>query len=123
MKAGVLALTSGLALLGIGVFLIGDRSGQINRTAYVAGLTLLLVGMVRLAYLGRESRGWSLLIAAPAAGVVTWTLYELIRQGLPMPSIGVLGEMTAPVLSASATFALVVGWLVVRRSSSEIRER
>ena len=87
-----------------------------------AGLTLLLVGIVRLAYEGRQSRGWSLLIAAPAAGVLTWTLYELIRQGLPMPSIGVLDEMTAPVLSAAAVLALVVAWLVVRRSSSDIHQ-
>jgi membrane protease YdiL (CAAX protease family) len=118
MKFGVIGTAIGLLLLGDGVFSMGDRSGLTNQRLYVAGLTLLMVGIVRLAYVGRQSRGWSLLFAAPAAGVLTWTLYELIRQGLPMPTIGVLAEMTAPVLSTISTLTLVVAWLAVRRSTS-----
>jgi len=123
MKYGTLAVATGVLLLGAGVFLMGDRSGLTNGRLYVAGLALLFVGIIRLAYAGRQSRGWSLLVAAPAAGVLTWTLYELIRQGLPMPSIGVFDEMTAPLLSAIVTSALAAAWLIVRRSTSDIRPR
>ena len=37
MKGGVVAVAIGMPLLGIGVFLMGDRSGRITATAYVLG--------------------------------------------------------------------------------------
>jgi hypothetical protein len=108
MKVGAVALVIGLLLLGVGIFLMGDRSGQINLWAYLIGLLLTTAAVTRLVYAGWHGSPGSWLVAAPGAAVLTWTLYELVRQQLPMPQIGVLGEMTAPTVSIAVAGATVV---------------
>jgi hypothetical protein len=123
MKLGTVAATVGMLLLGFGIFMIGDRSGRITGTALVAGFVLLSLGISRLIWAGwHGSQASCFLVAVPAA-VFTWAFYELIRQAIPLPAIGVLGEMTAPTLStAVAVGILVIGWLRPVRSR-DIRQR
>jgi hypothetical protein len=124
MRLGVAAIALGLPFLAIGIFLLGDRSGQITRTGYVVGLALLLFGVARLFWAGWHGSFLSWVIAAPAAAILNWTLYELVRQEVPMYGIGILGEMTAPTLSSAVGIgALVVGWLGRGRDSRDIRQR
>jgi membrane protease YdiL (CAAX protease family) len=112
MKVGVVAVAIGLPVLGIGVFLIGDRSGRMTTAAYVLGLLLLSLGVARLFWAGWHGSVLSWVIAAPVAAVLAWTLYELVRQEVRLYGIGILGEMTAPTLSAAVGVgALVAGWL------------
>jgi membrane protease YdiL (CAAX protease family) len=118
MKLGVLAVAIGLPLLGLGVFAIPYDTG---RTMYVVGLVLLSFGVARLVWAGWHRSDVSWVIAAPAAGILTWTLYELVRQEARLYGIGVLGEMTAPTLSAAVGVGfLVVGWLRHGHASRDI---
>jgi hypothetical protein len=105
MKLGLAAVIIGLPLLGLGVFLL--RGGQIAATAYSVGLTMLAIGVARLLWAGLRGNIVSWLFVAPAAGILTWTLYELIRQSIPLPEIGVLDEMTAPTLTAAVMIGIV----------------
>jgi membrane protease YdiL (CAAX protease family) len=124
MKAGALAVAIGLPLLGFGIFMMGDRSGQLTRPAYFLGLVLLLLGVARLSWSGWHGNGVAWLVAAPAAAILTWALYELIRQGVPLYGIGIYGTMTAPILSAGVGLGiLVVGWLRRGRTTSDVRAR
>lgn len=106
MKLGLGAVVVGIPLLGLGIFLM--RGGLIAATAYYVGLPLLAIGVARLLWAGWRGSIASWLVAAPAAGILTWALYELIRQGVPLPEIGVLDEMTAPMLSATVMIGIIV---------------
>ena len=106
MKLGLAAVVIGIPLLGLGIFLI--HGGQIAATAYRVGLPLLAIGVARLLWAGWRGNIASWVLAAPAAGILTWTLYELIRQSVPLPEIGVLGEMTAPTLTAVVIIGIIV---------------
>lgn len=122
MKLSVVASLLGMLLLTLGIFVLGGRSYPINLAAYVAGLGLLALGVTRLAWLGWRGSGRSWLIAALPAAILTWTLYELVRQTPPYLPIGILGEHTAPLVSTTVAVGLVaIGWFRVR--SRDIRER
>ena len=117
MRTGTAAATFGMLLLGFGIFMLGDRSGRITGTAYIAGFVLLSLGIARLVWAGWHGSNVSWFLVAMPAAVFTWTFYELIRQGIPLPEIGVLDEMTAPILSAAVAVAtVVIGWLRLGRS-------
>jgi hypothetical protein len=108
MKPGILAVTIGMVLLGFGIFMMGDRSGRITGSAYLLGFTLLSLGIARLLWLGSKGRVASWFLVALPAAVFAWAFYELIRQAIPLPGIGILGEMTAPTLSAAVALGLIV---------------
>lgn len=115
MRLGVLALAVGLPLLGLGIYGI-DRGGTIRATSYPAGLVLLSLGVVMLAWSGWHGSDASWLIAAPAAAILTGVMYELVRQGPPLPQVAFLGELTGVVLSGAAGIGtVVIGWLRARR--------
>ena len=121
LKVGGVGVAIGLPLLGIGTFMMGDRSGRITGTAYAVGLLLLAVGVARLYWAGWHGSTVSWVIAAPAAGVITWTLYELVRQGVPLYGIGILGEMTPPTLSAAVVIGTpAIGWMRRGRASRDL---
>ncbi|NJD27994.1 MAG: hypothetical protein FIA92_06810 [Chloroflexi bacterium] len=89
--------------------------------AFYGGLALVVLGLARLLWAGWRGSRLSWFFAAPAAGLITWTVYELVRQGIPMPEIGFLGTMTAPTLSAGVAIAVVVvGGLRLARPSRDI---
>ena len=114
MKIGILALAVGLPLLGMGIYMIGDRSGRITTTSFWTGFGLLSLGVVRLVWSGWHGSGASWLIAAPAVGILTGVVYELIRQS-PLPQIAFLGDLTGLVLSIALGIATIaIGWLRVR---------
>jgi membrane protease YdiL (CAAX protease family) len=120
VKLGAYAIATGLPILGLAIFGMGMPSPW---PMYVVGLTLLSFGVARLVWSGWRGSESSWLVAAPAAAILTWTLYELVRQEVPLYGIGILGEMTAPSLSgATAVGILVIGW-VSRGRSRGIRER
>jgi hypothetical protein len=113
VKLSLAALALGIPSLAIGIFLV--RGGDVSRLAFTVGLVLLTLAVVRLVRLGRRGTPWAWEIAALPAAILTWTIYELVRQSPPYPPIGVLGTSTAPVLSLAVAFAcLTMGWL--RRS-------
>lgn len=120
MKLSVAALALGIPLLTIGVFLV--RGGDISRVGYTLGLLLISFAVARLVWLGWRGRGWAWLVAAPPAAILTWTIYELVRQTPPYPPIGFLGTDTAPLLSAVSAIGLVtVGWLRSRAPDTRPR--
>lgn len=123
MSRGVVAaLIAGVALLGGGIFFIGDRSGQITRVAYVAGIALLSLAVVSIIRSGWRGSRAAWVVAAPAAAILTWTFYELARQDVPLPQIGFLGEMTAPTLSAVVAIGLLIlGWARTSRLRDQQR--
>lgn len=115
MKLSIVASLLGMLLLTLGVFVLGGRSYPINLVAYVAGLVLLSLGVARLAWLGWRGSGRSWLIAALPAAILSWTVYELVRQTPPYLPIGILGEYTAPLVSTIVAVGLVaIGWFRVR---------
>jgi hypothetical protein len=122
MRVGVVSALVGMLLLALGIFVLGGRSYPVNLAAYVAGLGFLSLAVARLAWLGRRGDGRNWLIAALPAAILTWTVYELVRQTPPYPPIGVLGEYTAPLLSSVVAVGLVaIGWLRLR--SHDLPER
>jgi membrane protease YdiL (CAAX protease family) len=123
MKVGTIAVLIGSLLLGFGVFMLGDRSGRITGSALVLGLLLLSFGVARLVWAGWHGSASAWIVAAPPAAILTWTLYELVRQGVPLYGIGIFGEMTAPILSSAVGIGIVVmGRLGGGRSTREIGE-
>lgn len=122
MQLSVVASLLGMLLLMLGIFVLGSRSYPINLAAYVAGLVLLSLGAARLAWLGWRGSGRSWFIAALPAAILSWTVYELVRQTPPYLPIGILGEYTAPLVSTLVAVGLLaIGWFRVR--SRDIRER
>jgi len=114
--AAPVAVVLGLGLLGSSIFGMAFEPTS-TRIAYVGGIALVAFGVASLVRTGWHGSGRSWLVAASTAGVLTWTLYELIRQGVPLYGIGVLGEMTAPAVSFAVVLAiLLVGWLRTARS-------
>jgi hypothetical protein len=79
----------------------------------------LVLGVLVLVWSGWRGNLASSVFGAAAAVPATWRLYELVRQGVPLPEIGVLDEMTAPALAA--TVALVI--LVVGAVRHHVRSR
>lgn len=115
MKLSVVASLLGMLFLTLGIFVLGGRSYPINLVAFVAGLGLLSLGVALLAWLGWQGSDRSWLIAALPAAILTWTVYELVRQTPPYLPIGILGEYTAPLLSTIVAVGLVaVGWFRLR---------
>ena len=113
--AASIALALGLALLGAGIFSF-NAGPTSTAVVYVAGITLTSLALASFIRTGWHGSGISWLVASPTAAILTWTLYELIRQGVPLYGIGILGEMTAPAVSfAVAAAILVVGWLRTSR--------
>lgn len=120
MRIGIVLLLGGLGLVLFGLFAITrarpcptESCGvDLNSAAFVSGLSLLSLGVARLFWSGWHGSGVSWLIAAPAGGILTWTLYEVVRQGVPLYGIGILGEMTAPTISTAAGIVIIaIGWL------------
>jgi membrane protease YdiL (CAAX protease family) len=132
MRIGASLLVSGLILILFGLFAItrarpclDESCGlDLNSTTLSLGLVLLALAVARLIWTGWHGSGVSWLVAAPAAGVLTWTIYEVVRQGVPLYGIGVLGEMTAPTLSVAVGVAVIVSGLLRQgRSSRDVARR
>ena len=68
MKAGILAATIGMVMLGFGIFMMGDRSGRITGSAYLLGFALLL--FVRSPRIGTS--------ASPTQADVLWQFALLL---------------------------------------------
>ena len=107
VRLGSIALVAGAILLGFGV------AGRIFPSAmglagYYGGFVVLFVSLVAFLKAGWQGDGLAWLIATLPAAILTWAMYELVRQTPPYPPVGVLGEMTAPTLSALVAVAIVV---------------
>jgi hypothetical protein len=91
--------------------------------AFYGGVMLMTVGLARLLWAGWHGSRIGWLIAAPAAGLLTWVVYERIRQG-PLPGIGILGTMTAPTLSLAVAIGVIaVAVLRTARPPRDIAQR
>ncbi len=132
MRSSGILFVSGLGLLFFGLFAItrarpcepGSCGADANGIAYAFGLVLFSLAVARFGWLGWQGNGVAWLVAAPAAGVLTWTLYELVRQGVPLYGIGILGEMTAPTASIVVGLGvLFVGWLRRSDRPSDFQQR
>jgi hypothetical protein len=129
MKSGGILTISGLGLLLFGLFAItrarpcdpGSCGIDLNAIAYTLGLGLLALAVARFLWTGWHGTALAWLVGAPVAAILVWTLYELIRQAMPAPGIGILGEMTAPTVSvAVGGSVLLVGWIRHSRASSGV---
>lgn len=122
MKLGLAGIAVGIPLVGLGIFMI--HGGELGLAAYVIGLAALSSGTARMIWAGRRGSGIPWLLAAAPAGALTWVVYELGRQNVPLPGIGILEEMTAPTLSFTvAAILLLAGVFRVARSSRDISQR
>jgi hypothetical protein len=115
------------AVLAIAVILVGygifglDRSGATTRPSFFIGLALMAISLLLLVRAGWRGSRSSWVVAAIGAVIGTWTVYELLRQSVcpliddrttMIACLTAYGEMTAPVLSATAgAIVLAVGWL------------
>jgi hypothetical protein len=131
MRIGAILVASGLGLLLFGIFAItrarpcetASCGVDVNAIAYGVGLVLLSLGAGRFFWTGWHGSGMSWVIAAAAAGILAWTLYELIRQGVPLYGIGILGEMTAPTVTVVVGIGvIVIGWLRQTRHRVTLRD-
>jgi hypothetical protein len=106
MVLGILLLFVGLAAVAFGMF------GMANtQPIFVVGIVLSCSAFALLVWSGWRGRFASWLAASPAAIVLTWITYEAVRQSPARPDIGVLGLLTAPLLSLAAGIAvIVIGW-------------
>ena len=110
MKLSLAALAVGLPSLALGIFVV--PGGDLGLVTFTTGLVLLILAVARLIWLARRGTPWAWELAALPAAILTWTVYEVLRQTPPYPQIGVLGLSTAPVLSlAVAAACLTMGWL------------
>ena len=122
MRLGFVASLLGMFLLTLGIFVLGGRSYPVNLYAYVLGIVLTALGVGRLVWVGWRGSGRSWLVAALPAAILTWTLYELVRQDPFYLPVGFLGTYTAPLLSSTVAAGLVaIGWF--RTRSRVIRRR
>jgi hypothetical protein len=110
MKLGVILLGLGAALLTYGIF--GIDRGAVSRPSYVIGLILMTAALMRLAWVGWNGNLAATVLAGLASAILTWTVYEMVRQSPSLPAIGVLGEMTAPLLSATVAAVVIVAGLI-----------
>lgn len=93
-----------------------------GEVAAYGGLIVLVLGVFILVRSGLRGSLASSALGALAAIPATWTLYEVVRQGVPLPGIGVLEEMTAPALSATVALAILVVGAVSHVRSRDIAE-
>jgi hypothetical protein len=122
----------GCLLIGFGIFgapFACARPGVPCSGPSVAAATLSIglassaVGLLLLLRVGWAGTRRAWLLAAPVAATLTWTGYELIRQG-PAPGIGLLGEMTAPALVAAVVASiLLVAWFRLAGGTRDIPRR
>jgi hypothetical protein len=119
MKSGVVTFVLGTMLLGFGVFSM--FYGDVARIAYFVGLVLLVVAIAQLIWSGWHGRRASWPVGALAAAIVTWTIYELVRQTPPYPDVGFLETYTAPLISSvAAALLLAIGlWRTFRSSAGQ----
>ena len=115
-KAGALIALVGSVLIFVGLFGMLGRcavpgapcpSPSLGEVAAYGGLLLLVLGVLILVRSGLRGNLASSALGAVAALPATWTLYEVLRQGVPLPAIGVLDEMTAPALSTAVALAIL----------------
>ena len=111
MRLGIAAALLGVFLMTLGIFVLGGRSYPVNLYAYVLGIVLTALGVGRLVWFGWRGSGRSWLVAAFPAAILTWPIYELVRQDPFYLPVGFLGTYTAPLLSSTvATALLAIGW-------------
>lgn len=131
-KTGALMALAGSALIFVGLFGMLGRcavpgapcpSPSAGEIAAYGGLVILVLGVFILVRSGWRGHLASSVLGALAAVPATWTFYEIVRQGIPLPGIGVLDEMTAPVLSAAVALTILLVGAMRRARSRDIYRR
>ena len=131
-KTGTLIALVGSLLIFVGLFGMLGRcarpdvpcpSPSLGEVSAYGGLLVLVFAVFILVRSGLRGNFSSAALGAVAALPATWTLYEVVRQGVPLPGIGVLDEMTAPALSAAVALAIVVVGAMRHLRSRDIARR
>ena len=102
----IVLFVAGSAMLFWGIFGFWRGSGA-PTILILIGVTLLVLATIGLLGLGWHGSVVAWPIGAVAIGILTWFGYEVLRQSPLRPEIGVLGTMTAPVLSATVAAAVL----------------